>query len=629
MRFEMIESYILKNSIFRIGEIYSVDGRSVTLIVDKDKNLSHILYKGDLVKNVSVGGYIKILKGFTKIIAKVESEYLKENKNIDKEYHHKSEEINRFLLVKLIGYFEGDKYYKGVKEVPLIGNVGLLMDNDEFSRIHRFAKEGEPTLKIGNLVSDDNVPIEIGIDKLFTSHIGIFGNTGSGKSYTLANLYKKLFDKVGDNEKFQQNAKFLLFDFNGEYSNPQSITSSKKVYNLSTNSEGQDRIPLLREDLLNPELMFILASATEKTQQPFIRRTFGLYNAIMCSENHEGAANSLEHFKNLIVKQLKHALLLRDAQKSKLVFDYASQFLPTIIGDQGEELSIVSDLESYTNGAFKNISIDKFIDNTNMAAMFGTLLMYKSIESYVFPSDFLSLFIHFLYLRLIIDVLASHVNNEHIAPAINKLKSFRKDFDKVFIITDKQGFWDSKNLVVINLNHVNLSIKKLLPLLLSYKVYKEHKSLKGISASKSLNIIIDEAHNILSYESLRESESWKDFRLETFEEIIKEGRKFGVFLTIASQRPSDISATIISQLHNYFIHRLVNNKDLEMIEKAVSYLDKLSIESLPILPVGACVLSGIIADLPVIVQVDTLDKESQPKSENISLLDSWFDHRNE
>ena len=141
--------------------------------------------------------------------------------------------------------------------------------------------------------------------------------------------------------------------------------------------------------------------------------------------------------------------------------------------------------------------------------------------------------------------------------------------------------------------------------------------------TSSLNIIIDEAHNILSYESSRESESWKDFRLETFEEIIKEGRKFGVFLTIASQRPSDISATIISQLHNYLIHRLINQRDLEMVERAISYLDKISIESLPILPPGACVLSGIIADLPLIVQVDRLDSLSQPDSQTIILTDCW------
>lgn len=136
---------------------------------------------------------------------------------------------------------------------------------------------------------------------------------------------------------------------------------------------------------------------------------------------------------------------------------------------------------------------------------------------------------------------------------------------------------------------------------------------------------MDEAHNVLSYESLRENESFKDFRLETFEEIIKEGRKFGVFLTISSQRPSDISPTIISQLHNYFIHRLVNNKDIDMIDKAVSYLDKVSLESLPILPVGACILSGLIADLPIVLQVEELPKDSQPKSQTIKLTDHWLD----
>lgn len=113
----------------------------------------------------------------------------------------------------------------------------------------------------------------------------------------------------------------------------------------------------------------------------------------------------------------------------------------------------------------------------------------------------------------------------------------------------------------------------------SYRLYEEKKNRE--ENNSSLNIIVDEAHNVLSYESLRENESFKDFRLETFEEIIKEGRKFGVFLTISSQRPSDISPTIISQLHNYFIHRLVNNKDIDMIDKAVSYLDKVSLESLP------------------------------------------------
>ena len=67
----------------------------------------------------------------------------------------------------------------------------------------------------------------------------------------------------------------------------------------------------------------------------------------------------------------------------------------------------------------------------------------------------------------------------------------------------------------------------------------------------------------MSNKSNNESVKWKDYRLEVFEEIIKEGRKFNFYITIASQRPADISPTIISQIHNYFIHRLVNENDLK------------------------------------------------------------------
>jgi hypothetical protein len=74
--------------------------------------------------------------------------------------------------------------------------------------------------------------------------------------------------------------------------------------------------------------------------------------------------------------------------------------------------------------------------------------------------------------------------------------------------------------------------------------------------------------------------------------MIKEGRKFGVFLTLASQRPSDISPTIISQLHNYFLHRLINNEDIRAVEKTISYLDRVSFEYLPILPTGTCIFAG-------------------------------------
>src|SRR5690606_17952255 len=105
-------------------------------------------------------------------------------------------------------------------------------------------------------------------------------------------------------------------------------------------------------------------------------------------------------------------------------------------------------------------------------------------------------------------------------------------------------------------------------------------------------------------------------------------RKFGTFMTVASQRPYDISTTIISQLHNYFLHRLINNKDIDAIEKTVSYLDKVSFESLSILPTGTCILAGLSAQIPVIIKMTQLsDEKYEPNSRTIRLTDNWDNNK--
>ena len=622
------DDYLLKKSIFRIGEVSSVDGREVSVRVDQEKNRSHILYQGELLSNVSVGGYVKLIKGFNSLIGKIEKEYIKEDKSTSQspEYTQPEERFIRFLSVKMLGYFSGDKYRKGIKELPLIGNECVLLDLNEYKKIHSFAQKGESKIRLGSLITDERVSIDISVDRLFASHIGIFGNTGSGKSHTLATLYKNLFQEFGKQMKFQENARFILFDFNGEYTNATTITPLKKVYNLSTKSDSADKIQLSSEDILTPELFFILASATEKTQQPFIKRMLRLYQRVYSK------ADPTAYTQAILKDLLGRVVVMKDSQNGALILDY----MKAILIDEEAEGVDFSDIKWHTRDKFfyfQAAGNEREFFESNKSNVVEKTSFYKAIGGYKEEADFIDRAIKFLYIQLIKDLIANRAQNEHVAPAINKLKSLSKEFSKVFSIpTGKEtpSLWEEgKPLAVINMSKVSVSMKKLIPLLLSYKYYQEHKNKKSDIVTSSLNIIIDEAHNILSYDSTRESQDWKDFRLETFEEIIKEGRKFGVFLTIASQRPSDISATIISQLHNYLIHRLINNRDLEMVERAIAYLDKISIESLPILPAGACVLSGIIADLPLILQVDPLSKEEQPESQTIALTESWLDKSTE
>lgn len=615
------DDILMHDSIFQIGEVISIQGREVQILVDKQKNLSHLFYQGVLIKNVSVGGYIKIAKGYNYIIAKVDGERIEEDSNFNSAYAAQTEKMQRILYVKILGYIENRQYMKGIKELPLLGNKCFLLDKKEFDTLYKFVSNTDVPIRIGTLLNEERMAVELSVDKLFSSHIGIFGNTGSGKSYTLANIYKQLFDKFAENENFKANAKFLLFDFNGEYSYPNCITEHKKIYDLSTKETTRNqKIPLLEEDLLDVNLLSILANATEKTQQPFIKRALSLYKKVKSSED------SISYLHNILHNLLVRIMTMQDGIRASLLLDYFEEILPKY-DENGYEFNYREKIDwNATLHTFiiKSEDKTKYMNNNTDKGCISNLELYTNIDTLNLDEDFLVTITKFLYIQLIYDVLNSRAQNEHIAPAINKLKAVQKDFDKVFIIDKSNSFWAEDNFAVINLNNVNISMKKLIPMLLSVKLYSEHKKMKDKEAlSRSLNIIIDEAHNVLSYESLRESETWKDFRLETFEEIIKEGRKFGVFMTIASQRPSDISPTIISQLHNYFIHRLINNRDIDMVEKAISFLDQLSIDTLPILPTGACILSGTITELPVIVQIDKIDEISKPHSDNIELVKNW------
>lgn len=622
-----MDNILIQKSILLVGKVIEIKGRIVFINVNRNKNSSYLLFDGQIIKNVSVGNYIKIQKGFLHIIGKIEGE------RITKHYYDNKVDINRILEVSLIGYIENKKFIGGTKEMPLIGNEAFIVTKEEQEIIHNLVSKTEQSITIAKSSVDDT-NVNLPIDKLFNSHIAIFGNTGSGKSNTLALLYQSYLVEI----KHKESHKFVLFDFNGEYIGENCITPEKEVYNLSTqnNKKNNDinKITLAESDLLNIEIFSILSDATEKTQKPFLRNTFNFYKKIYKSDNPS------EFFNDILKKKIRAILLMSDKNKAYLLLDYLENILnydnsidnirdDFNFNDTNKYFYLNNEYELlYDNNGEKKAYLGRFQDHIEyiqQLKLYRIADKFNIEETYVeegkskYRYHFIDKLIFFVYLNLISQILENRVNNEHIAPLINRIKSRKKDIEKLFEINnDKISFWGKSNFVVINMNEVNLDMKKMIPLLLAKKLYSEHKKENN---KKALTIIIDEAHNILSKESFREAEEWKDFRLETFEEIIKEGRKFGVFLTISSQRPNDISETIISQAHNYFIHRLINYKDLNTISSAVSYIDKLTAESIPTLPVGTCIFSGIATQLPLKIEMFELDDDNKPNSKTINLLD--------
>ena len=616
----MSNEIIIEDSIFKVGKVISVDGRSIRVSVDKAKNSSHLVYKGDLIKNVSVGGYIKIIKGFTIIIGKVEGEFTYEDKIAStKEYGSDKEKINRSLSVSLLGFFNKKQFERGIKEMPLVDNECYLLDRREFNQVHDFIRKKDEPLVIGTLTLEKGQIIAVGIDSLFASHIGIFGNTGSGKSYTLAKLYHELFRIYKDNKKFKQKSKFFLLDFNGEY-----VTESdnvilpkeyKNIYRLTTKNDEGQKYPISKETLYDHNFWAIVLEATEKTQTPFLRRAI----------NNDYLAERIKQPENLR-EHIKSEFLLGIAKNDKelglkIIIEFLSELHFSI--PHTNLLEVRDNLRErleYHNTTYQFMYVskagNKYYGENMIAYIIDELNAISIPPANLNDLDVLKLQIIFQYYD---EIIKGFANIEHLAPLIKRLGKNFTDIRKV--IEAKEDVSTSKNFTIVSLKDVNIHMRKILPLLLCKQLYEEEKTKNDDTTH--LNIIIDEAHNILSRDSNRESEQWKDYRLETFEEIIKEGRKFGVFLTLSSQRPSDISPTIISQLHNYFLHRLINNNDIIAVEKTISYLDKLSFEYLPILPTGTCILAGLSAQVPVVIDIGAIEKEFEPNNKTRSLTENW------
>ncbi|MFE8100854.1 ATP-binding protein [Brenneria goodwinii] len=596
----MAQNFIHEESVLRIGEVCEVSGRTVSVLVDKNKNLSDLFFRGKVLKNVSVGGFIEIRKGFVSLIGKIEAEKIVEEK---KTLGSGTESLRfrRYLTISLSGYVDRNgRFTAGTRELPLIGNEAFIVTEEIIQLIHQITGKQACGMTFARTDLED-IDITLPVSGLLNSHIAIFGNTGSGKSNTLASLYKHGYSALSEmlRESFQARSKFILFDFNGEYGANECITPNKIVYNLCTYNELGDKIPMPEGVLLEHEILSVLTDATDKTQKPFLRRVLDFRTAIYRS------GDPREYFRNILKKKVRETLCGSDKTRCDALFDL---FRPIF----NEREDMTSDLEFHFVKKVWFNNAGRYFDSPGDTEHSN---LFRLAANYEFPDDVIESLLAFMYIQLIIEFLSGRSNPEHIAPVVNRMSANRKDIRKVFDSSGHRDFWGNSNFVVINLNMVNLTMKKTLPLLLAKWAYAVKKN--GDSCS-TLNLIIDEAHNILSNTSFRETESWKDYRLETFEEIIKEGRKFGVFVTLSSQRPNDISPTIISQAHNYFIHRLINQNDLYAIEKSVSYIDRLTEESIPTLSTGTCIFSGVVCPIPLKLRINELEIHHSPQSSTIT-----------
>lgn len=612
---------ILNNK--KIGVIVEVDGIYAKVGMYNETNEAEFLWNGEILTGPKVGAYLTINQGMVKIIATVFSEKIIDNQNSanSDEFNNtfSKNTINRIISLKVKGVINNNRFSVSSEYVPMIGNIVSLTTKKELNIIYGLSDNAD-TILIGKSLLEE-YPIHLPINTIFASHIGIFGNTGSGKSNTLHKLYLELF-KSKYIKKINKVSQFYVIDFNGEYTQENQFGLSSqyiRVFKINTRIESKEnKIPIKKDYLFDADILSILFDARPATQVPFLRNALKIFNKDIKDENVFAdieiglLKRIIQEHRNVSVDSLNNWVY---AAKALGVDETLLQSLTLHFSiDYGNLKVKTEDNQSILDGeqiSDTGLKVLKIVEIQNQLAN-----KYKDLA----PIRKLKCFLEFQ--RVYVSAWKS-TNIEHINPLFKRIETSILSLEKVIEVVDnvEDTF---KMLNVISLLDANQEITRLIPMLISKMIYDEQKNQVSNDGEvkKTKHLIIDEAHNILNSQFRRNGDDWQDYRLSIFEEIIKEGRKFGFYLTLSSQRPADISPTIMSQLHNYFIHRLVNDNDLEMLKNTMPTLDSYSFNMIPNLGQGEAVITGNSIKVPLLIKVN---KETviRPNSDDVILTSLW------
>lgn len=256
-----------------LGIIVGVEGTESEVAMYSMSNDKHFIWYGDILLGPRVGALLTIHQNNIKIIASVSSEKVIDNKNtvqseeFDNRYSKNS--INRVIKLKTKGVIEENKFSITSQYVPMIGNEVSITTEEDLNIIYGI-NSNTPIIEIGVSILEHK-PVNISIDKLFASHIGIFGNTGSGKSNTLHKIYLELF-KSNYIQKIKEKSQFYVIDFNGEYAIENIFgidESERRIFDINTRKKFSDKLHISKDYLLDPDILSILFDARPATQVPF------------------------------------------------------------------------------------------------------------------------------------------------------------------------------------------------------------------------------------------------------------------------------------------------------------------------------------------------------------------------
>lgn len=563
------------------------------------------------------------------------------------------------LLIYARGSDGKDSYEfkRGVQAYPSVGDPVLLPTQVQLRAI---VESGENRrVKIGVSPLAANAEVRIDPDRLFGRHLAVLGNTGSGKSCSVAGLVRWSMDaakKVRNGA--EPNARFIVLDPNGEYASTFKGMGKVRVFAVDP-AEGveQLQVPLW---FWNSAEWSAFAQASAKMQRPLLRRALRDVKAgrAISTTSPEEEKLALRRYLSSRLISIRRDIRSGDIQTDESKFGFR---LKAMAADLQGKLSVHSSnnlaevlaainaaLKTAHNSfvkdgktieyyrAFTEAQIQEIVAalETAVGTVGGVLLQDGPDEDVPIAFEGTQLPDH-------LEVLAEQENaSQFVDFLVSRIRTLLSDTRMRSIISSSDGInldnWlttyigDSQasngSVTVIDLSLVPAEVVHIITAVIARMTLEALQRYRKLNAGKTLPtvLVMEEAHTFIRrYSDDAENHSSAAICCQVFEKIAREGRKFGLGLVLSSQRPSELSPTVLSQCNSYLLHRISNDRDQELVHKLVPDNLRGLLRDLPSLPSRHAILLGWASELPVLVQMNNLPKDQRPKSDDPDFWAVW------
>ena len=553
---------------------------------------------------------------------------------------------------------------RGVIAFPSVGDQVLIPTPSQVEAIVG-ARDDDKRVRIGSSPMGSNAAIMVDPDKIFGRHLAVLGNTGSGKSCTVAGLIR--WSMVAAEKAIQDagktgvpNGRFIVLDLNGEYARAFADRKDElRLFRVPPVVEGERPLdvpawlwsghewtavahaqPGAQRPLLMQGLRELKAGQVEGVpREAMIRRYLGSYSIRISAMLNTGT----HAFAGAARSRFECARLLETLASDCL------RFAGEVQGPASGELAAIATM---TTGVVNSRRSGQYFNDFSVADLetvrsaLDTLAQTLPDIGQAAPnSEDAPLFFDVNRLAEHLDQVATEQGGNlagFIATLGLRIRGMLADPRLGAVIgrdpptsfetwlKDYVGESGASNgqIAVVDLSLVPTEVVHIVVSVLARLIFESLQRYRR-SHPKGLTLptvlVLEEAHTFVRRGQDDDGPASSPTQLcrEVFERIAREGRKFGLGLVLSSQRPSELSPTVLAQCNTFLLHRIVNDADQNLVARLVPDNVGGLLRELPSLPSRQAVLLGWAAPIPVLVEVDELPDPHRPQSADPDFWKVW------